>query len=339
LPEKCQNLQVHERERSKRKMAIVETANSFSKLVEVADGFIELEKSGFEDGHSGYHEVVSLLHQLCLSIELAEKASYSRADIEGALEPVWNLHSKSPFVHRMQTWPRGYPGDFETIEYLCEGTNKARPGTVEYFIEQHALTCAITQQHRNKVAWQASKVLETCLDSNEECHVLSVACGGSHDLKSIQLLSKATPVQLLLNDMDADALTHSVNSLPHLGGKLHPVHGNVFSAVRTFKVRGPFDLIVAGGLFDYLSDRQIKWLLDRLARCLKIGGHLCFTNIALGNPYRPWMEYVTHWRLIERSEADFMSLIGAINPNISMEVDISRDQTGLTHLVELTRVA
>jgi extracellular factor (EF) 3-hydroxypalmitic acid methyl ester biosynthesis protein len=320
-------------------MAIVETANSFSKLVEVADGFTELQRSGFEDGHSGYHEVVSLLHQMCLSIELAEKASYSRADIEDALEPVWKQHSKSPFVYRMQTWPRGYPGDFETIEYLCEGTNKARPGTVEYFIEQHALTCGITQQHRNKVAWQASKVLETCLGSNEECHVLSIACGGSRDLRSIQSLLKATPVQLLLNDMDADALTHSINSLPHLRGKIHPIHGNVFSAVRTFKTRGPFDLIVAGGLFDYLSDRQIKWLLDRLARYLKIGGRLCFTNIALGDPYRPWMDYVTHWRLIERSEADFMSLIREINLDISMEIGFSRDQTDLAYLVELRRVA
>jgi extracellular factor (EF) 3-hydroxypalmitic acid methyl ester biosynthesis protein len=320
-------------------MALVETANSFSKLVEVADGFTKLERSGVEDRTSGYHKVVSLINQLSPSIELTEKAGFSRADIGGVLEPVWKLHSKSPFVCRMQTWPRGYPGDFETIEYLCEGTNKARPGTVEYFIERHALTCGISQQHRNKVAWQASKVLETCLGSSEERHVLSIACGGSRDLRSIQSLLKATPVQLLLNDMDVDALTHSVNSLPHLEGKIHPVHANVFSAVRTFKIRGPFDLIVACGLFDYLSDRQIKWLLDRLARYLKIGGRLCFTNIALRNPYREWMDYVTHWKLVERSEADFITLIREINLDISMEISMSRDQTGLTHLIELTRIA
>jgi hypothetical protein len=51
------------------------------------------------------------------------------------------------------------------------------------------------------------------------------------------------------------------------------------------------------------------------------------------------MGYATRWRLIERSEADFVALIRAIHPDISMEIDISRDQTGLTHLVELTRVA
>jgi extracellular factor (EF) 3-hydroxypalmitic acid methyl ester biosynthesis protein len=103
-------------------------------------------------------------------------------------------------------------------------------------------------------------------------------------MRSIQSLLKAKPVQLLLNDMDEDAISHSVTNLPHLAGKLQPVHANVFSVVRTFRARGPFDLIVAGGLFDYLSDRQIAWLLDKLASCLKVGGRLCFTNIALQIP-------------------------------------------------------
>jgi SAM-dependent methyltransferase len=320
-------------------MELVQTSDSFSELVEAADGFAGLERSGFDGGSSGFHRVVALVHQLCLGIGLAKKAGYSRAEIEGVLEPVWKLHSKSPFFGRMQSWPRGYPGDYETIEYLCECTNKARPGTVEYFIEQHALTCGITQQHRNKVAWQASKVLETCLVSSEERCVLSIACGGSRDLRNIQSLLKTAPVHLFLNDIDADALTHSVNNLPDLEGKLHTIHGNVFSAVRSFKTRGPFDLIIAGGIFDYLSDRQVKWLLDRLSRCLTTGGRLCYTNIAIDNPYRAWMDYTTHWKLIERSEADLIALIRETNLDISTEVEISRDQTGLTHLVELTRIA
>jgi extracellular factor (EF) 3-hydroxypalmitic acid methyl ester biosynthesis protein len=320
-------------------MTLIETANGFSKLIETANTFVELERSGFKDELSGYHKVVSLLHDLCLSIRLAEEAGHSRSDIEVVLEPVRGLHSQSPFVRRTQTWPRGYPGDFETIEYLCEGTNGARPGTVGYFIEQAALTSSITQQHRNKVAWQSSKVLETCLDSREEPRILSIACGGSRDIRSIQSLLKATPVQFLLNDMDREALSHSVTNLPYLAGKLQTVHGNVFSAVRTFRARGPFDLIVAGGLFDYLSDRQIVWLLDKLARCLKVGGHLCFTNIALRNPFREWMNYFTDWKLIERAEGDLIALAREISLDTPMEISISEDQTGLTHLVELTRVA
>ncbi len=77
-----------------------------------------------------------------------------------------------------------------------------------------------------------------------------------------------------------------------LEGKLHSVPGDPFSAVREFKGLEPVDLILTGGLFDYPSDRQIKWLLAKLFGCLKVGGRLCFTNIARGNPYRAWIEYL-----------------------------------------------
>ena len=317
---------------------MITTADGSSKLTETVEKFTELEESRFDDEHSAYHAVVSLVHQLCMNLGHAEKLGHNRTDIERLIQPVWELHSRSPFFRRMQSWPRGYPGDYETIEYLCECENKARPGTVEYFIDQYGVSCTMAQQHRNKLAWQAAKVLETCLGSGEESHVLSIACGGSRDLRSIQSLLQAAPVQLFLNDIDAEALAHSVSTLPHLEGKLHSIHANVFSAVRTFKKRGPFDLIVTGGLFDYLSDKQIRWLLEKLFESLKAGGRLCFTNIARGNPYRVWMEYLGDWKLLERSEADITTLIGETDLETSTQLDISRDQTGLTHLVELTRI-
>src|SRR4051794_17536424 len=115
-------------------MEYTETTGSLSKLVEIADSFTELKRLRFDDKRLAYHTVVALVHQLCTNIALAEKVGYSRTDIEGVLEPVWEIHARSPFFRRMQTWPRGYPGDYETIEYLCECVNKARPRTVEYFI-------------------------------------------------------------------------------------------------------------------------------------------------------------------------------------------------------------
>src|SRR5215211_2312944 len=87
------------------------TANASSKLIETVEKFTELEESGFDDEHSAYHAVVSLVHQLCMNIGHAEKLGHNRTDIDRILEPVWELHSRSPFFHRMQSWPRGYPGD------------------------------------------------------------------------------------------------------------------------------------------------------------------------------------------------------------------------------------
>ena len=70
---------------------------------------------------------------------------------------------------------------------------------------------------------------------------------------------------------------------------------------------GPFDLVVAGGLFDYLPDEAITRLLQQAReRLLTPSGQVLFTNIALENPCRLWIECLADWRLIHRS-ADHLS--------------------------------
>lgn len=49
-----------------------------------------------------------------------------------SIDKAWYLHSRSPFISRLQSWPRGYPGDFETIESLVQQINRATPGTEPY---------------------------------------------------------------------------------------------------------------------------------------------------------------------------------------------------------------
>ena len=63
--------------------------------------------------------VLALVHQICDSILACEEAALTREEIVEIREPVRRIHARSPFVARLQQWPRGYPGDFETVEYLC----------------------------------------------------------------------------------------------------------------------------------------------------------------------------------------------------------------------------
>jgi len=66
-------------------------------------------------------------------------------------------------------------GDFETIEYLYNGINKAKLNSLEYFIEEYALRSSIAQQHRNKVDIQAQAILDTVISKpNANTRVLVV---------------------------------------------------------------------------------------------------------------------------------------------------------------------
>jgi hypothetical protein len=96
-----------------------------------------------------------------------------------------------------------------------------------------------------------------------------------------------------------------------------------------------YDLILIGGVFDYLNDKTIVSILKSLRNNLVEDGRVFFTNIDKNNCYRTFMEYLGDWFLIERSESDVDELITAAEwPDDSYR--ITKDKTGLTHLVELS---
>lgn len=282
-----------------------------------------------------YHRLLAVVHQICASILTCEQAELTRDEIVQILEPVRRVHARSPFVARLQQWPRGYPGDFETVEYLVSGVNQAEDRLARS-CEAYALNRAIAQQHRNKVQHQASRILRTMLANPGKTRVASIACGSCPDLRSIREQLPALAGEIWLNDMDPDALQFSREALREVESRCHFRESDAISNARRLP-RGAFDLVLAGGLFDYLDDRPAALLIQLSYRLLVEGGVFFFTNIAAGNPYRTLIEYFGNWSLIERTEEDIYRLceqagIGRGN------VAIRREETGLALLIEVTKL-
>jgi SAM-dependent methyltransferase len=146
-------------------------------------------------------------------------------------------------------------------------------------------------------------------------------------------------VTLVLNDADPDALALSERRAASARATVTTVPGDVFRAVRRLAREPAFDVVVAGGLFDYLDDRSATWLLTRLRRLLAPGGALCFTNLAPGNPYAGWLHHLADWRMIYRDEADVRRLLRAAGAGPEEAVEVSRDTTGYAVLVRCVRPA
>jgi hypothetical protein len=291
-----------------------------------------LEACPPRDSAITFHHFVGVVHDFCTALLDAEAAGYSSEQLRDATRVARDIHRASPFARRLQDWPRGYSGDFETIEWLQSAANKAEPGTLGWTIESYALTSAIAQQHRNKVAVQANCVREA-MARKADCRVLSLACGSSPDIRSI--VTSITPeASIVLCDSDADALEFSREQLRALGDRCRFVHGTVPRVLGRASANGPFDLIVAGGLFDYLPDRLATRTLAIARRTLlSHEGRLVFTNIAAGNPFRVWIEYLANWTLIERSEDDVRRLCEEAGFSAPL---IERDATGLAMVVSVT---
>ena len=278
------------------------------------------------------HQTVVAMHSFATAVTACEEAGLTRLELLPHLEAARGLHSRSPFVQRLQSWPRGYPGDFETVEWLCDARNRAVTGTLPWAVEQCALQSPLAQQHRNKVALQARAILSTVV-ANPSARIASIGCGGCRDLSLIQEYLPASHGTFVLVDADADALAFARARLDRIAGRCTFVQGRVPRAIAKLPPGSRFDLVVAGGLFDYLSDRWAVATLAAVRERLAPGGRVFLSNIAESNPFRPWIEYLADWWLIERAESDLLRLLeeAGFDPR---RARVSRDSTGLALMAE-----
>jgi extracellular factor (EF) 3-hydroxypalmitic acid methyl ester biosynthesis protein len=246
--------------------------------------------------------------------------------------------SQSPFIRRIQTWPRGYPGDFETIQYLFDRRNQAAEHALEYWCEEFALNCPIAQQHRNKIRYQATLIRDAFVNRGAR-RVLSLGCSSCRDLQSIQHELVGCEGELWLNDVDAGALAGAEEALQPIAALCRSSVGHPIRALRRLEKAGGFDLVVAGGLFDYVPDDHLGFAIQQIYhRLLKPGGRLFFTNVARGNPWRPWMEQLADWMLIERADEEIRAICRAAGV-AENSLTLAREETGLTILVEAVKAA
>lgn len=112
------------------------------------------------------------------------------------------------------------------------------------------------------------------------------------------------------------------------------IQGNALRLANRLHAVGPYDVIVAGGLLDYLPPRAARLLLRRMVGMLAPGGLLGVTNLARGNPWRILLELIAGWKLIERDEADMRGLLPT-GDDFATEVVL--DPTRLTWLMTLAK--
>jgi extracellular factor (EF) 3-hydroxypalmitic acid methyl ester biosynthesis protein len=272
------------------------------------------------------HGTISQMHALCTELAKLPPALWRSSEVQEVLRPAAEVQALSSFVRRLREWPRGYPGDFETVELLVKGSEVPTSADPGEWIDWYALNTVIGQQHRNKILWQ---YLQMCAVTPGR--ILSVGCGGGADFNIAP--HRFTGSEIVLLDLDQGALRLAQDRLERYC-EVHTICGDLRRGIRKAQDEGPFDIVVCGG-FDYLDDRTTVFLLKELReRAVKVGGSVLFTNIAEENPFRVWMEAIANWRLIHRSEADIRRIVEAAGFDLH-GLHICRDGTGLTHLIEI----
>ncbi len=279
-----------------------------------------------------YNRTVILVHILASEVLKAEMSGWKREEIRALLSNTWRIHGYSSFGKYLQTWPRGYMGDFKAIDMIIDYKEENPPNTLGGILGRYALNTPIAQQHREKIKVQSCIIKKTC-EIIPRPKILSLACGSSRDLEMAKKELEKAGAEILLVDFDADALRESVRRLtPNLKVETFLSNVRLKKFFREISAKNnKFNLILAGGLFDYLPEKIVKMIIKNLKNFLSKEGLFFFTNIASGNPYRPWIETVTNWFLIERSKTDINRVLDPSYFSL-----ITRDLTGLTWMVYLS---
>ncbi|MGW6095634.1 hypothetical protein ACWFRK_14955 [Streptomyces sp. NPDC055157] len=147
--------------------------------------------------------------------------------------------------------------------------------------------------------------------------ILLIASGGAADLRRVDPALLHPADRLVLNDVDPDALQYVLTHLPPATrAQTAAAPGNVLrTAAHLAADHGPFDLVLAGGLFDYLEERFTRALIrTTLSRMCRPGDTFYFSNIATPNPYAALMTHIGRWNLVERTPADIEADVRAAAP-------------------------
>ena len=133
-------------------------SNLESRILNTNCALEEVGRHFWDDRVTGGQMALRVLKHFAETAGVLEACGWSAERIKERLKPSRRVFASSSFMQRCQEWPRGYAGDFETIEYLVDGVNRSLPGTLGWYIENIMLHSPVVQQHRNKLESQSLEI-------------------------------------------------------------------------------------------------------------------------------------------------------------------------------------
>jgi CRP-like cAMP-binding protein/SAM-dependent methyltransferase len=244
-------------------------------------------------------------------------AEVTRAQIGARLQQeVLPYMLMSESGERWYSKPRGYAGDFMTIEIMYRdephGSGRLGPSLDRCFLDVPAAQAV--RNRRGLLAGEIAAAIER--KKGEKALVASFACGPARELFDVYgTLSDPKALRSTLIDIDLQALAFVADARDKmkLGKSMQLLSENlVYLATgrRRIDLKDQ-DLIYSIGLIDYFPDKFVVALLNYIHDALRPGGRVILGNFHPRNPTKALQDYILDWELIHRDEDDMNRLLSA----------------------------
>lgn len=256
----------------------------------------------------------------------------------------------SPFVHRVYTKPLGYAGDYEMVNMILresvEGSSLFAKMVNNYFVG-----AAPAEAHRNRILYLTDMLSKVTRQRSKEgltTKIFNLGCGPAKEVQKFLTyddLSDLADFSLLdFNDETlelTEKLLSDIKMKHRRSTRLNMIKRSVHQILKDgarigeTDAGGLYDIVYCAGLFDYLSDRICKRLLEIFYEMLAPGGLLVATNVDASNPDRLKMEYLLDWHLIYRNGEQLKSL--APQESQPDNCRVVNDVTGVNIFLEVNK--
>ena len=258
----------------------------------------------------------------------------------------------SPFVYRTYHKPLGYAGDYEMVNMILRDPYEGG-SLFAKIVNVCFLKNPPAEAHRNRIKYLAKKLTE----ETERVHglgrrakIFNLGCGPAKEIQDFMRMQDISDrADFTLLDFNDETIEHATGLLMD-SRKTHrretglnffkkSVHQILKEAARPGQemMPGTYDLVYCAGLFDYMSDRICKRLMNIFYDLLAPGGLLIATNVDASKPFRHSMELILEWHLICRNQAQF----AALNPERAGpgQFSVTHEQTGVNVFIEVRKPA
>lgn len=292
-------------------------------------------------------------------IPLFERFEETCKDIQEDLRPSHGTYVKrqlhplvmsAPFFYRSFSKPLGYAGDYEMVNMMLrdplEGSSMFAKMLNYFFLNTPPVVA-----HRNRITYLHERLKTETIRRAREGKIarfFNLGCGPAQEIQRFLMEDEeSNQAAFTLLDFNDETLLHTgtllneIRTQYHRRTQIQTMKKSVHQILKDAAKPGPelmpasYEVVYCAGLFDYLSDRICKRLMNIFYDLLIPGGLLVATNVSSANPSKNWMEYVVEWHLVYRDSQLFASLAPDLAPPGTLEV--KADPTGVNIFIEVRK--
>lgn len=281
----------------------------------------------------------------CLG-EIAGEDEHLRAAKDYTESRLTNELLGAPLWRQAYTKPLGYPGDYQVMDYIYQGSAR---GDTPFDQVAHRLGVLIGEfvVRRKDLVRQAIAEVAANRRGSGATVIASLGAGPAQEI--VDLLQRdecgANPLTFVLLDQDSGALRcagHNLSAANLARRDKSPVRIDLrhLSVLRLLREINPAellaqpDMIYSAGLFDYFSDRTCRILASRLYDALRPGGVLLLGNMKAGTDMVWPLEMIADWSLNYRTAENVLSWTDGLP---GAEISLRTDATGYDYLLSVRK--